>query len=313
MRFLRNLIKRNFKRAFELGQRLGVDVLPRHFYSSIPDFRALRRDDRWRRPYDMTGVAGANLDQQERWLDLVMSDQSTSSARRQLAQLQVYQEACRLNGEPGYGPADADVLFALVASEKPTRVTQIGCGVSTAIILAAAGEVGHTVKLTCIDPFPTPLLKRLANEGAITLLAEPAEHVDAARLCDLGNGDVLFVDSSHTTKPGSEVHHILFRVMPRLPGGVWIHFHDINFPYDFGPNIFSPGDLFFGSESTLLHAYLIDNARCHIAFSLSMLHHARPEVLSSLLPNYQPVKTDRGINPPGSEGRSPSATWLKTS
>jgi hypothetical protein len=304
MRSLRNLAKRNFKRVFELGQRLGVDVLPRHFYSSIPDFRALRADDRWRTAYDMIGVAGAHLDEQEQALRNVMSRQTSELLRSQ----RVYEDACAENGEVGYGPADGDALFAFFRAHRPARVVQIGCGVTTAIIRRASDAVA----LTCVDPYPTQLLKRLSAEGKITLLPEKAEHFDAARLADLVAGDMLFVDSSHATRPGSDVHHVIFRVLPRLPAGVWIHFHDINFPYDFGPNILGPSDLFFGGESGLLHAYLIHNPRCRIAFSLSMLHHARPEVLKELLPHYTPVKTDRGINPRGWEGATPSATYLLT-
>ena len=82
MRALRNAIKRHFKRAFELGQRFGIDVLPRHFYSSIPDFRALRRDDHWRRPYEMVGVAGAAIDGQVEFLRSLMTQREAAAARR---------------------------------------------------------------------------------------------------------------------------------------------------------------------------------------------------------------------------------------
>jgi hypothetical protein len=307
-RAVRNFVKGHFKRAFEFGQRLGIDVLPRHFYSSIPDFRALRRDDRWRRPYDMAGVAGTDLDVQ---LELLRS-WLAEPVHQRLARGDVWCDACSANGEPGYGPADADVLFAFIHATRPARMIQVGCGVSTAVILSAAREAGHAIRLTCIDPYPTALLRKLAGEGAIDLLPEPAEHVPEARLADLSEGDCLFVDSSHTTKPGSEVHHLIFRVLPRLTSGVWVHFHDINFPYDFGPNLFGPGDLFFGAESTLLHAYLIHNSRCNIALSMSMLHDARRQALSEVLPRYTAVATRRGLNPPGAEGQTPSATWLRT-
>lgn len=308
MRALRNYAKRNLKRLFELGQRLGVDILPRHFYSSIPDFRELRRSDGWRRPYGMTGVAGADLDGQEQALRAIMTD----AARQRLFPGNVWPDACHANGEAGYGQADADVLFALILNRRPKRVIQIGCGVSTAIMLAAAREAAYPLHILCVDPYPTAFLTERAKANEIDLLAQPAQNVEETTLANLEAGELLFIDSSHTTKPGSEVHHIILRVLPRLVPGVWIHFHDINFPYDFGPSIFGPADLFFGSESCLLHAYLIHNTNCRIAFSLSMLHHARPALLKELLPNYLTVATDRGINPPGSEGLTPSAAYLKT-
>jgi len=38
-RVFTNAVKRLLARAFAVGQRLGVDILPRHFYSEIPDLR----------------------------------------------------------------------------------------------------------------------------------------------------------------------------------------------------------------------------------------------------------------------------------
>src|ERR1700733_11875624 len=123
MHFLRNAIKRHFKRAFEIGQRFGIDILPRHFYSSIPDFRSLRRDDSWRKPYEMLEVAGAELDGQI----AMLREWMTEPARSILKAESIYQNACTANGEPGYGQSDADVLFAFIFKNRPAKIVQIGC------------------------------------------------------------------------------------------------------------------------------------------------------------------------------------------
>ena len=49
----------------------------------------------------------------------------------------------------------------------------------------------------------------------------------------LNSGDFLFVDSSHVLMPGSDVDKILNRIIPELPSGVWIHFHDVFLPDDY--------------------------------------------------------------------------------
>jgi hypothetical protein len=308
MRALRNAIKRHFKRAFELGQRLGIDLLPRHFYSSIPDFRELRRDDRWRRPYAMVGVGGAELEGQIEFLRSLMTQRS----REMLRGGDVYGRACAANGESGYGPADGDVLFAFVVEKRPVKIVQVGCGVSTAIILDAAAQAGYAPAIICIEPYPTTMLRELGSAGRVRLIAERAQDVAVEQLISLDAGDLLFVDSSHTTCPNSDVNRIILDALPRLPGGVFVHFHDIAFPYDFGPNILGPNDLFFGAESLLLHAYLIHNPHCRIALSMSMLHHGPSGVLSELLVNYPAISTARGLNGPDSYGRSPSAAYLLT-
>ncbi len=49
----------------------------------------------------------------------------------------------------------------------------------------------------------------------------------------LGRGDILFIDSSHVSKTGSDVNYVVFEILPRLEPGVIIHFHDIPFPHDY--------------------------------------------------------------------------------
>src|SRR6478609_7125008 len=60
--------KARWRGAFEVGQRVGVDVLPRHFYSEIPNIRALKQNRSWQRPYSLVGVAGTDIDHQLQWL-----------------------------------------------------------------------------------------------------------------------------------------------------------------------------------------------------------------------------------------------------
>src|SRR5437764_8412612 len=107
-RALKNAVKSLLATAFAAGQRLGVDVLPRHFYSEIPDLRKLRRTTHWRKPYSMIGVAGADPDEQLAFARSVVTD----DLRARIAKGDVHHTACARNGEPGYGPVEADFLFA---------------------------------------------------------------------------------------------------------------------------------------------------------------------------------------------------------
>jgi predicted O-methyltransferase YrrM len=227
----------------------------------------------------MVGVTGADIEGQTEFLYSLM----TGRTREILRGDDVYGRACAANGESGYGPADGDVLFAFIAGKKPAKIIQIGCGVSTSIILDAARHADYSPGITCIDPYPTEMLRDLGSAGRVTLIARKAQDLNVAELVALGADDLLFVDSSHTTCPNSDVNRIILDALPRLPAGVFVHFHDIAFPYDFGPNILGPNDLFFGAESLLLHAYLIHNSRCRIALSMSMLHHSVRGALKDLL------------------------------
>src|SRR5881409_290971 len=110
LRAARNFIKRSSYRVFRLGQRLGVDVLPRHFYSSIPDVRRLERTTYWRPPMEMFGVAGAEIGSQ---LSFVRAC-CTAELQEQLKTLDLVEYGTRENGEIGYGATEADFLYCFV-------------------------------------------------------------------------------------------------------------------------------------------------------------------------------------------------------
>ena len=46
----------------------------------------------------------------------------------------------------------------------------------------------------------------------------------------LEDRDILFIDSSHQLRPGSDVEFLLQRVLPCLAKSVRVHFHDIFLP-----------------------------------------------------------------------------------
>ena len=298
--------KRVLHGAFRWGQRVGVDVLPRHFYSSVPDLQALENDHSWRRPLDMTGVRGAEIDDQVR----TAGEWFTPAVRDVLAGRDVHASAVAENGADGYGPMEAQFLHAFVATRRPARVVQIGAGVSTAVILDAAAVHGLDVEVTCIDPYPTELLVRLADEGRVTLVREPAQTVDLATLTALGPGDLLFIDSTHTVKVGSEVNRLVLEVLPLLDPGVVVHVHDIMFPYDYPVDLLD-GRLFFWGESTLLHAWLVHNQHASILLSQSMLAHGAADRLDDLLVGYRPAAVRDGLfDGPRGDRHFPSATWV---
>jgi len=208
--------KRRLRKVLELGQRVGVDVLPRHFYSEIPDLRRLRSDRRWQRPYTLVGVRGADVDDQLNWL----WETCTPELAELLPSLKLHERAGAANGAVGYGPVESDILYCLLRSRPPQRMIQIGAGASTWIALQAADDSGTKIEITCVDPFPIDFLHRLGEEGRIELVNQPVQAVSGEELSALGPGDVLFIDSTHTVSPGSDVNYVVLEVLPpvaRLP------------------------------------------------------------------------------------------------
>lgn len=305
-RRVKNLGKRGLRRLFEFGQWFGVDILPRHFYSEVPSIRTLKQQGDWKLPRSMFGVGGADPGSQFGFVESCCTSDLVTRLRRN----DIFQPACSANGEPGFSLVDADFLFCFIHTVRPKKIVQIGCGVSTAVMLLASSEVaGYRPEVVCVEPYPTDFLRKVTRSGEICLITDKAQSVPLETLTDLSDGGFLFIDSTHTVKPGSEVNRLVLEVLPRLKAGSWVHFHDIYFPYDYQRGILDD-ELFFSNESVLLHAFLIGNSAFTIRASLSMLHYVDPTRLGRSLPNYQPGDNEHGLR--ASEGHFPASIYLQT-
>src|SRR5436190_9140484 len=119
-RTARNFLKGRLHGFFEIGQRFGVDIMPRHFYSSIPNIRDLKNDLFWKQPRSMVGVAGADVDEQ-----LAFVRDTSAGLQLRMSSSSIHASAAQRNGETGYGPIEADFLFAFITRFRPKRVVQV--------------------------------------------------------------------------------------------------------------------------------------------------------------------------------------------
>jgi len=302
-RSLKKLGKGLLQGTFHVGQRFGFDILPRHFYSEIPDIRTLQKATAWRKPRSFSGVRGG-LEAQAGWLDAC-----TRKYRDALRGFDIHRQAVKMNGsDEGYGEVEADFLYCFVRAHRPGQIVQIGCGVSTAVCLLAARDEGYTPRIVCVEPYPTQFLQRESEAGRIELIAKKVQEADPEVVERVEPGGLLFVDSSHTLAPAGEANLIICEFLPRVAAGAFAHFHDIHFPYDYSPDTISTA-LFFPHETALLYAFLAMNPQFEIAASLAMLHHQRLEVLTRAFPDMKPRRFEDGLN--AGEGQYPSSIFLR--
>jgi predicted O-methyltransferase YrrM len=120
---------------------------------------------------------------------------------------------------------DAAFAYALVRERRPGRIVEIGSGHSTRFMARAVADGKLATRITCIDPDPRATLDGLD----VAWLRHRLEETECA-LDTLAAGDVLFVDSSHILMPGTDVDHVFARILPVLPAGALVHFHDIFLP-----------------------------------------------------------------------------------
>jgi len=304
---VKDLAKRAARYLFEFGQYLGLDVLPHHrFYSNTPTIAELRRSEHWRRPLSLTGIRGIGLAEQQSFVASCCSDEILQTLDGE----DIFLDACRVNGREGYGPIEAAFLYCFIASRHPPRVIQVGAGVSTEVILRAARETGQSIEVICIDPYPTKYLQDEARLGRIELIEQPVQLVEPELITEVGEDGLLFVDATHTVKPGSDVNYLVLEVLPRLREPSTVHFHDVTLPYDFNPSILKD-DLFFWNETVLLTAFLSCNPSFSLEASLSMLHNADKEFLKKFFPWYSPRPLEKGIET--GNGHYPSSAYLRFS
>ena len=124
---------------------------------------------------------------------------------------------------------DAAAAYAMVRRHRPVRIVEVGSGHSTRFLARAVADGRLETRITAIDPSPRTSLEGLP----IDLLRKRVQSAGRAPFAELGAEDFLFVDSSHQRYPGSDVAFIFEQVLPDLPTGVFVHFHDIFLPGDY--------------------------------------------------------------------------------
>ena len=85
---------------------------------------------------------------------------------------------------------------------------------------------GNSANFISIDPFPREFFK--TNIPLLdTIIEKPVQQVAISLFKNLSANDILFIDSTHVMKYGSDVEYEIFNILPMLQKGVIIHFHDI--------------------------------------------------------------------------------------
>ena len=124
---------------------------------------------------------------------------------------------------------DAAAAYAMVRCTRPQRIVEVGSGHSTRFLARAVRDGALDTRITAIDPAPRASLAGLT----LTFVGRPVQQVGPEVFRPLAANDILFIDSSHQAKPGSDVEYLFGEVIPRLPAGLRLHFHDIFLPDEY--------------------------------------------------------------------------------
>jgi len=290
-RWYHEMILASWKDRFGFFQRHGLHVVRATYDSPVPDTRLLQ-DGRWRARSDMIGVDLRDLAQLALMRELAAAWQA-EYATFPLAPSEPTPVPHLLNG--GFGPVDAELLYALIRQSRPRRVIEVGAGYSTRFIAAALrrnAQDGAGAEFVTIDPAGSGALEQI--DGVTRHIADRVERLPLSTFAALSAGDMLFIDSPHVVTVGGAVPYLLLEVVPRVVPGVLIHVHDIFLPEAYPPT-WVMQDLRFYTEQYLLQAFLAFNASFEVLLMANYLHTTHPDALGAAIPSY-----DRTRDQPGS-------------
>jgi hypothetical protein len=130
---------------------------------------------------------------------------------------------------------DSSIYYAMLWAYRPKKIIEIGSGNSSACALDFIETVSPSTNISFIEPFPELLISLLKDEdlNKINIYKSKVQDIDIEIILTLRSGDFLFIDSTHLMKTGSDVCYELFEILPKLKPGVFIHFHDIFWPFEY--------------------------------------------------------------------------------
>ncbi len=184
-----------------------------------------------------------------------------------------------------YAHFDAIMLYCMMRHARPRRIIEVGSGFSSAAMLDVNEQrMNGTVALTFIDPDMARLRPLLypADQSRVTLIEKPVQDVPPGFFSALGENDILFIDSSHVAKIGSDVNRLFFHILPSLAPGVLIHIHDIAGNFEYPRDWLEEGRAW--NEQYLLRAFLMYNRAFRVELFPSWLFRMRPDWFREHMP-----------------------------
>lgn len=251
----------------------GCGFKPGHFYSPIPSREEVR--DNADRIFSNTGVLDIelNLDKQFQLLQTFIAMRSDFPYDF-LNSKESENLRYKFTNRPQYRYSDVVFLYNVIRKIKPQQIVEVGSGASSAVMLDSNDLFcNSSIKFTFIEPYPERLYSFLNDQDCdnTTIYPEKVQDVPLDVFQSLQENDILFIDSSHVSKVGSDVNHLIFNIIPLLNKGVWIHFHDIFYPFEL-PKHWILENSRFWNESYLLRAFLMNNDAYEIMLFNTLLH-----------------------------------------
>ena len=262
-----------------------LHVLPGHYYSPIHSIEEIKQQENNIWGEIPNHIEGVDLHEKEQ-LSLLKQFQNYYNEISFPIQKATKNKGGRYYSDNQWYPlGDAVFLYCMIRHLKPKKIIEIGSGFSTCVMLDT-NELffDNSISITCIEPYPERLLSSLKPQDYQTfnLLQKNLQDV-TTDFQSLEENDILFIDSTHVSKINSDVNRILFEILPSLNKGVYIHFHDIMYPFQYPKEWIFQG--WAWNETYILKAFLQYNEHFKICLMNSYLYQFHAQLVDQILPN----------------------------
>lgn len=186
-----------------------------------------------------------------------------------------------------YEYTDAIILYSFIRHFNPKNIIEIGSGYSSVVMLDTKDIFKMNTKHTFIEPYPKLLysLFKGNDKNDCKVFDTKVQNVPLKEFSKLERNDILFIDSSHVSKSGSDVNFELFKILPNLNSGVIIHFHDVFYPFEYPKEWVLAGRNW--NENYMLRAFLSYNNEFEILFFSHYMHKHFKEAFENMPLTYK--------------------------
>jgi hypothetical protein len=264
---LRRLVSERNKYLKELNKYLTWKV-PGHYYSPIPssdDIQVSIREYKNNKKSILVDI-DLNIEEQLSLLD---------DLKKYYEEMPYEQGSIKAQHKyfdnTNYTYIDAIFLYSMIRHLKPERIIEIGSGFSSRFILDTNKIFfNNTISCTFIDPYPQVLESLIEkSDPIIDIQKRKIQEIKSDYFSSLNQNDILLIDSSHVSKAGSDLNYIMFNILPSVQAGVYIHFHDIFYPFEYPSEWLSVGVAW--NEVYIMRAFLQHNKNYKIKLFASYL------------------------------------------
>lgn len=252
---------------------------PGHYYSPIPSVKEVSKHEEL---FDcnVDVVPGVELQYEYQMQRL----EEWKQYYNELSFNETQKEDQRYYFENGmYSYADGIFYYFMLRSLQPHRVIEIGSGFSSALLMDVNEKYfSSNIQVCFIEPYAQRLKKLLRRSDKVRILEKKLQDVELKVFESLRAGDILFIDSTHVVKTGSDVNYIFSKILPVLKEGVYIHFHDIFYPFEYPKEWVMTGRAW--NEDYMLRSFLQYNHSFEIVLWNHYLITKNPEWFAQNMP-----------------------------